>query len=150
FDAGCSNCILHDHECDHGAPRSLCKHCEKGRLSHCSYNFAVADHARATNHLEPYTRLSNERVTSSSPICPLPRADYELAREQLFRASARIAEDLRPLWGQLLTDAEAELSIDYRAAIQCYPFISDPRWADLPTDEDLPTLIEFLLRRAAR
>ncbi|KAJ7681543.1 hypothetical protein B0H14DRAFT_2655244 [Mycena olivaceomarginata] len=41
-------------------PRALCEHCEKGRLSHCSHNFSVADHARAANHLEPYTRLANE------------------------------------------------------------------------------------------
>jgi hypothetical protein len=117
----------------------------------------------------------NELITNLSAA----RADYELAREQLFRASARIAvasnrvstwlrgvitnlgvyglpriteipEALRPLWGQLLEDAEVDLSVDYRAAIQRYPFISDPRRADLPADEDLPTLIEFLSRRAAR
>ncbi|KAJ7805479.1 hypothetical protein B0H14DRAFT_3485156, partial [Mycena olivaceomarginata] len=164
FDAGCANCILRDRECDHGAPRSLCEHCEKGRLSHCTHNFSVVDHARG-----------NELITDLSAA----RADYELAREQLFRASARIAvasnrvstwirgvitnlgvyglpriteipEALRPLWGQLLEDAEADLSVEYRAAIQRYPFISDPRRADLPSDEDLPTLIEFLTRRAAR
>ncbi|KAJ7887873.1 hypothetical protein B0H14DRAFT_3430498 [Mycena olivaceomarginata] len=128
FDAGCSNCILRDHECDHGAPCSLC---------------------------------GNELITDLSAA----RADYELAQEQLFRASARIAVASnrvstwirgRPFalsggscWGQLLTDAEAELSVEYRAAIQRYPFISDPRRADLPSDEDLPTLIEFLTRRAA-
>ncbi|KAJ7800944.1 hypothetical protein B0H14DRAFT_2576198 [Mycena olivaceomarginata] len=179
FDAGCSNCILRDRECDHGTPRSLCEHCEKGRLSHCSHNFSVVDHARAANHLEPYTRLSNERGNELITDLSAARADYELAREQLFRASARIAvasnrvstwirgvitnlgvyglpriteipEALRPLWGQLLEDAEVDLSVDYRAAIQRYPFISDPRRADLPADEDLPTLIEFLSRRAAR
>ncbi|KAJ7729892.1 hypothetical protein B0H14DRAFT_3518199 [Mycena olivaceomarginata] len=171
FDAGCANCILRDRECDHGAPRSLCEHCEKGRLSHCTHNFSVVDHARAANHLEPYTRLSNER--GNELITDLSAA------QQLFRASARIAvasnrvstwirgvitnlgvyglpriteipEALRPLWGQLLEDAEADLSVEYRAAIQRYPFISDPRRADLPSDEDLPTLIEFLTRRAAR
>ncbi|KAJ7318045.1 hypothetical protein DFH08DRAFT_971523 [Mycena albidolilacea] len=171
FDTGCSNCILHDHECDHGDLRSLCEHCEKGRLSHCSHNFSVVDHARATNHLEPYTRLSNER--GNELITDLSAA------QQLFHASARIAvasnrvstwirgvitnlgvyglpriteipEALRPLWGQLLEDAEAELSVEYRAAIQRYPFISDPRRADLPSDEDLPTLIELLTCRAAR
>ncbi|KAJ7301340.1 hypothetical protein DFH08DRAFT_993807 [Mycena albidolilacea] len=179
FDAGCANCILRDRECDHGALRSLCEHCEKGRLSHCTHNFSVVDHARAANHLEPYTRLSNEcgneLITDLSAAC----ADYELTREQLFRASARIAvasnrvstwirrvvtnlgvyglprimeipAALRPLWGQLLEDAEVDLSVDYRAAIQRYPFISDPRRADLPSDDDLPTLIEFLTRRAAR
>ncbi|KAJ7300347.1 hypothetical protein DFH08DRAFT_828545 [Mycena albidolilacea] len=180
FDAGCSNCILRDRdrECDHGAPRSLCEHCEKGRLSHCSHNFSVVDHARTANHLEPYTRLSNERGNELITDLSAARADYELAREQLFRASARIAvasnrlstwicgvitnlgvyglpriteipEALRPLWGQLLEDAEADLSVNSRAAIQCYPFISDPRRAHLPADEDLPTLIEFLSRRAA-
>ncbi|KAJ7821296.1 hypothetical protein B0H14DRAFT_3471602 [Mycena olivaceomarginata] len=160
-------------------PRSLCEHCEMGRLSHCSHNFSVVDHARAANHLEPYTRLSNERGNELITDLSAARADYELAREQLFRASARIAvasnrvstwirgvitnlgvyglpriteipEALRPLWGQLLEDAEADLSVEYRAAIQRYPFISDPRRADLPSDEDLPTLIEFLTRRAAR
>jgi hypothetical protein len=117
----------------------------------------------------------NELITDLSAA----RADYELARKQLFRASARIAvasnrvsawirqtvadlgpyglpriteipEALRPLWGQLLIEAEAELSVDYRAAVMHYLFISDPRRTDLPTDEDLPTLIEFLTRRAAR
>ncbi|KAJ7300360.1 hypothetical protein DFH08DRAFT_828533 [Mycena albidolilacea] len=135
--------------------------------------------ARAANHLEPYTRLSNERGNELITDLSAARADYELAREQLFRASACIAvasnrvsawirgvitnlgvyglpriteipEALRPLWGQLLEDAEVDLSVDYRAAIQRYPFISDPRRADLPSDEDLPTLIEFLTRRAAR
>ncbi|KAJ7696125.1 hypothetical protein B0H14DRAFT_2650305 [Mycena olivaceomarginata] len=115
----------------------------------------------------------NELITDLSAA----RADYELAREQLFRASACIAvvsnrvsawicgvvtnlgphglphiteipEDLRPLWGQLLIEAEAELSVNYRAAIMRYPFISDPCQNDLPTDEDLPTLIEFLTRHA--
>jgi hypothetical protein len=61
-----------------------------------------------------------------------------------------IPEALRPLWGQLLLDAEAELSIDYRAAIMCYLFISDARRTDLPTDEDLPVLIDFLSRCATR
>jgi hypothetical protein len=110
----------------------------------------------------------NELITDLSAA----RADYELAREQLYRASARIAvasncgvitnlgvyglphiteipEALRSLWEQLLEDAEADLSVDYRAAIRCYPFISDPRRADLPANEDLPTLIEFLTHRAA-
>ncbi|KAJ7346256.1 hypothetical protein DFH08DRAFT_810088 [Mycena albidolilacea] len=89
FDAGCANCILRDRECDHGAPRSLCEHCEKGRLSHCTHNFSVVDHARAANHLEPYTRLSNERGNELITDLSAARADYELAREQLFRASAR-------------------------------------------------------------
>ncbi|KAJ7815024.1 hypothetical protein B0H14DRAFT_2603741 [Mycena olivaceomarginata] len=171
FNAGCSNCILCDCECDNGAPRSLCEHCEKGHLSHCSHNFSVADHARAANHLKPYTRLLNER--GNELITDLSAA------QQLFRASMSISvtsnrvstwirgvitnlgvyglpriteipEALRPLWGQLLTDAEADLSVDYRTAIKHYLFISDPRRADLPTDEDLPTLIEFLTRRAAR
>jgi hypothetical protein len=114
----------------------------------------------------------NELITDLSAA----HADYELAREHLFHASARIAiasargsakrsrrwgctdspriteipEALRPLWGQLLIDAEAELSVDYRAAVMSYPFISDPCWTNLPTDEDLPTLIEFLTRCAAR
>jgi hypothetical protein len=117
----------------------------------------------------------NELITDLSTA----RADYKLTREQLFRASARLAvasnrasawirrvitdlgpyglphmldipEALRPLWGQLLVDAEAELSVDYQAAITRYPFIRDPRRTDLPTDEDLPTLIEFLTCRAAR
>ncbi|KAJ7745241.1 hypothetical protein B0H14DRAFT_3514551 [Mycena olivaceomarginata] len=123
----------------------------------------------------PKPASGNELITDLSAA----RADYELTREQLFRASARIAiasnhistwirgvitnlgvyglpriteipEALRPLWGQLLEDAEAELSVEYRAAIQRYPFISDPRRADLPSDEDLPTLIEFLTCRTAR
>ncbi|KAJ7318618.1 hypothetical protein DFH08DRAFT_971356 [Mycena albidolilacea] len=178
FDTGCSNCIFRDRKCDHGAPRTLCEHCDKGCLSHCSHNFSVADHARAANHLEPYARLSNERGNELITDLSAARADYELAREQLFRASARIAvvsnhvstwirgvisnlgvyglpriteipEALRPLWGQLLADAEVDLSVNYRAAIQRYPFISDTRWADLPSDEDLPILIEFLTCRAA-
>ncbi|KAJ7657061.1 hypothetical protein B0H14DRAFT_3540673 [Mycena olivaceomarginata] len=161
-------------------PRSLCEHCEKGHLSHCSHNFWLPDHTRAANHLEPYTQLSNERngnelITDLSAA----RADYELAQEQLFRASARIAvasnrvstwirgvitnlgvyglprimeipEALRPLWGQLLTDAEAELSVKYPGRNPAIPVISDPRRAYLPTNEGLPTLIEFLTRRAAR
>jgi hypothetical protein len=55
-----------------------------------------------------------------------------------------IPEALHRLWGQLLLDAEAELSVNYRAAIMCYPFISDARRTDLPTDEDLLVLIDFL------
>jgi hypothetical protein len=116
----------------------------------------------------------NELITDLSTAC----ADYKLACEHLFCASARIAvasnhvsawirqtvallglyslprmtdipEALRPLWGQLLLDTEAELSVDYRVAITRYPFISDARQTDLPTDEDLPVLIDFLSRRAA-
>jgi hypothetical protein len=117
----------------------------------------------------------NELITDLSAA----RADYELACEQLFCASTRIAvvsnrisawicqtvaglgpyglpymleipEALCPLWGQLLIEAEAELSVDYWAAIMCHPFISDPRRTNLATDEDLPTLLEFLTRRATR
>jgi hypothetical protein len=111
----------------------------------------------------------NELITDLSAA----RADYELARQQLFRASARLAvasncvggwihqmvsslgpyglpriteipEALRPLWGQLLLDSESQLSFDYRAAVMHYPFISNARQTDLPTDEDLPILIDYL------
>jgi hypothetical protein len=106
------------------------------------------------------------------------RSDYELACEQLFHASDHLAvasnrisawicrmvallgpyglpcmteipEALCPLWGQLLLDSEAELSVDYRAAVMCYPFISDAHRMDLPTDEDLPILIDYLTRHTA-
>ncbi|KAJ7879532.1 hypothetical protein B0H14DRAFT_2566708 [Mycena olivaceomarginata] len=151
FDAGCSNCILRDRECDHGAPCSLCEHCDKGCLSHCSHTFAVANHARAANHLEPYTRLSNKRGNELITDLSAARASYKLTHLGPYGLPRMldIPEALRPLWGQLLIDAEAELSVDYRAAIMRYPFISDPRRTDLPTDEDLPTLLEFLTRRAA-
>ncbi|KAJ7853556.1 hypothetical protein B0H14DRAFT_2758354 [Mycena olivaceomarginata] len=178
FDAGCATCILRDRECEHGTPGTICDHCSKGRVSHCSHTFVVADHTRAANHLEPYTRLSNE-PTSSSLTWPLPVLTMSSFREHLFRASTRLAiasnrvgawirqtvsslgphglpmmaelpEELRPLWAQLLLDSEAELSVDYRDAIRRYPFISDSRRTDLTTDEDLPILVDFLLRRAAR
>ncbi|KAJ7755266.1 hypothetical protein B0H14DRAFT_2635296 [Mycena olivaceomarginata] len=135
-------------------PRSFCEHCNKGCLSHCSHTFAVTDHSRATNHLEPYTRLSNECGNELITDLPLPVPITNLpANTSSVPApvsQSRIPEALRPLWGQLLIDAEAELSVDYRAAVMRYLFISDPRRTDLPTDEDLPTLIEFPTHRAAR
>lgn len=122
----------------------------------------------------PFTG-GNELITDLSAA----RADYELVREQLFRASARLAiasnrvgawirqtvaslgpdglpgvtelpEELRPLWAQFLLDSQAELSVDYRAAVLRYPFISDGRLSDAPTDEDLQILVDYLSRRAAR
>jgi hypothetical protein len=61
-----------------------------------------------------------------------------------------IPEALRPLWGQLLLDSESELSVDYQATVMRYPFISDARRTDLPTDENLPILIAYLSQRATR
>ncbi|KAJ7694938.1 hypothetical protein B0H14DRAFT_3530447 [Mycena olivaceomarginata] len=172
------NCVFHNRDCEHGVPGTLCDHCNKGRLSHCSHTFTVSDHTRAANHLEPYTRLSNERGNELITDLSTARADYELAREQLFRASARLAvasnrvgawireltaslgadglpgmaelpEELQPIWAQLLLDSETELSNDYRAAVLRYPFISDPRRTESTNDQDLSVLIDFLARRAA-
>jgi hypothetical protein len=107
------------------------------------------------------------------------RADYELARESLFRASSRLAvtsnrvgawirevtaslgadglpgmdeipEELQPLWGQLLLDSQAQLSIDYRAAILQYPFLSDTRRSGSTSDDELQGLLDILARRAVR
>ncbi|KAJ7691874.1 hypothetical protein B0H14DRAFT_2651877 [Mycena olivaceomarginata] len=163
FDAGCSNCVFRNRDCEHGVPGTLCDHCNKGRLSHCSHTFTVSDHTRAANHLEPYTRLSNERGNELITDLSTARADYELAREQLFRASARLAvasnrvgawireltaslgadglpgmaelpEELQPIWAQLLLDSEKEF---------------DPRRTESTNDQDLSVLIDFLARRAA-
>lgn len=113
------------------------------------------------------------------PHLTAAHADYELARSQLFCASARLAvasnrigawihqtfallgpdglpgmvellEEFRPFWAQLLLNYEVELSLDYWAAVLYYPFISDSCWTDSTTDEDLPILIDFLSYRAAR
>ncbi|KAJ7895590.1 hypothetical protein B0H14DRAFT_3426202 [Mycena olivaceomarginata] len=147
------------------SPGTLCDHCNKGRLSHCSHTFTVSDHTRAANHLEPYTRLSNERGNELITDLSTARADYELAREQLFRASARLAvasnrigawiremttslgpdglpgmaelpEELQPIWAQLLLDSETELSNNYRASVLRYPFISDPCRTESTNDKD--------------
>jgi hypothetical protein len=101
------------------------------------------------------------------------RADYELAREQLFRAGSRLSvtgnrvgawirerisslgadglpgmaellKELQPIWAQLLLDSQQDLSVDYRAAILQYPFISDPCRTESTTDGDLAALINFL------
>ncbi|KAJ7790174.1 hypothetical protein B0H14DRAFT_2626293 [Mycena olivaceomarginata] len=142
-------------------------------------HFVICTCGPARAHYNGTTGTVVQVATSSSPTSPLPVPTMSSpestssvpARVSLSRAIAsvlgsagvisnlgvyglpritEIPEALRPLWGQLLTDAEAELSIEYRAVIQRYPFISDPRRDDLPTDEDLPTLIEFLMCRAAR
>ncbi|KAJ7792113.1 hypothetical protein B0H14DRAFT_2624321 [Mycena olivaceomarginata] len=91
FNAGYSNCVLRDRECDHGALSSICEHCNKGCSSHCSHTFAVSDHSHAANHLELYTRLSNECGNELITDLFTAHADYKLAHEQLFCASARLA-----------------------------------------------------------
>ncbi|KAJ7784048.1 hypothetical protein B0H14DRAFT_2630705 [Mycena olivaceomarginata] len=172
FDAGCSNCVFRNRDCAHGVPGTLCDHCKKGRLSHCTHTFTVPEHVQAANYIEPYARLSNQHLSAA-------RADYELARESLFRASSRLAvtsnrvgawirevtaslgadglpgmdeipEELQPLWGQLLLDSQAQLSIDYRAAILQYPFLSDTRRSGSTSDDELQGLLDILARRAAR
>ncbi|KAJ7794376.1 hypothetical protein B0H14DRAFT_3497044 [Mycena olivaceomarginata] len=179
FDAGCSNCVFRNRECEHGVPGALCDHCNKGRLSHCSHTFTVSDHTRAANHIEPYTRLSNECGNELVTDLSAARADYELAREQLFRAGSRLSvagnrvgawirerisslgadglpgmaelpKELQPIWAQLPLDSQRDLSVDYRAAILQYPFISDPRRTESTTDGDLAALINFLEHRDAQ
>ncbi|KAJ7817904.1 hypothetical protein B0H14DRAFT_2601627 [Mycena olivaceomarginata] len=130
--------------------------------------------SRTTPALPTTSNRGNELITDLSTA----RADYELAREQLFRASARLAvasnrvgawiheltaslgadglpgmaelpEELQPIWAQLLLDSETELTNDYRAAVLRYPFISDARRTESTNDQDLSVLIDFLARRAA-
>ncbi|KAJ7792198.1 hypothetical protein B0H14DRAFT_2624183 [Mycena olivaceomarginata] len=124
---------------------------------------------------EPTVVSGNELITDLSAA----HADYELAWEQLFCASACLAiasncvsdwihqtvaslgpdglpgvadllEELHPLWAQLLLDSQAELSVDYRAAVLRYLFISDTHLSNVPTDEDLLVLIDFLSHHPAR
>jgi hypothetical protein len=61
-----------------------------------------------------------------------------------------IPEELQPLWGQLLLDSQAQLSIDYRAAILQYPFLSDTRRSGSTSDDELQGLLDILARRAVR
>ncbi|KAJ7300605.1 hypothetical protein DFH08DRAFT_828295 [Mycena albidolilacea] len=65
FDAGCSNYVFRNRECDHGVPGALCDHCNKGRLSHCSHNFTISDHTRASNHLKPLKRCTSYMTRNS-------------------------------------------------------------------------------------
>ncbi|KAJ7760316.1 hypothetical protein B0H14DRAFT_2634215 [Mycena olivaceomarginata] len=173
FDAGCSNCIFRNRECEHGKPGALCDHCNKGRLSHCSHTFTVPEHLQAANYIEPYANLSNQRGNELLLDLSAARIDYELARESLFRASSRLAvasnrvgawirevtaslgadglpgmaeipEELQPLWGQLLLDSQSQLTVDYRAAIMQYPFLSDTRRTEPTSDDDLQQLLDIL------
>ncbi|KAJ7811541.1 hypothetical protein B0H14DRAFT_3479650 [Mycena olivaceomarginata] len=160
FDAGCSNCVFRT-------------------PFHCSHTFTVSDHTRAANHLELYTQLSNERGNKLVTDLPTARANYKLAWEQLFRAGACLAvasnrvgawicgmisslgpdrlpgmaelpEELQPLWAQLLLDSQRDLSVDYRATVLQYPFISDPCRTESTTDGDFAALLDFLERRTAQ
>ncbi|KAJ7819710.1 hypothetical protein B0H14DRAFT_2600459 [Mycena olivaceomarginata] len=162
FDAGCSNCIFHNRDCEHGKPGVLCDHCKKGRLSHCTHTFTVPEHVQAANHIEP----GNELLDLSAA-----RIDYELARESLFHASSHlvvtsnrvgawirevtaslgadglprmdeIPAELQPLW--------AQLTIDYRTAIMQYPFLSDTCHTESTSDDELQQLLNILARRATR
>jgi hypothetical protein len=63
---------------------------------------------------------------------------------------AEIPEELQPLWGQLLLDSQSQLTVDYRAAITQYPFLSDTRRTEPTSDDDLQQLLDILARRAAR
>ncbi|KAJ7717921.1 hypothetical protein B0H14DRAFT_2643463 [Mycena olivaceomarginata] len=116
----------------------------------------------------PTPGCGNELVTDLSAA----RADYELAREQLFRTGSRLSvaghrvgawirgrissleptlpKELQPIWAQLLLDSQRDLSVDYRTAVLQYPFISDPRRTESTTDGDLAALINFLEHRDAQ
>jgi hypothetical protein len=61
-----------------------------------------------------------------------------------------IPEELQPLWGQLLLDSQAQMTIDYRAAIMQYPFLSDTRRTESTSNDELQELLDILPRRAAR
>jgi hypothetical protein len=60
-----------------------------------------------------------------------------------------IPEELQPLWGQLLLNSQAQLTVDYRAAIMQYPFLSDSRRSESTSDGKLQQLLDILARRAA-
>ncbi|KAJ7710242.1 hypothetical protein B0H14DRAFT_2646105 [Mycena olivaceomarginata] len=166
FDAGCSNCIFRNRDCEHGKPGLLCDHCNKGHLSHCSHTFTVPEHIRAANYIKSYANLSNQHGNELLLDLSAAHIDYELARESLFRASSHLAvtsnrvgawirevtaslganglpgmdeipEELQPLWGQLLLDSQAQLTVDYRAAIMQYPFLSDSRRSESTSDGEL-------------
>jgi hypothetical protein len=61
-----------------------------------------------------------------------------------------IPEELQPLWGQLLLDSQAQLTVDYHAAITQYPFLSDSRRSEPTSKGELQQLLDILARRAAR
>ncbi|KAJ7813502.1 hypothetical protein B0H14DRAFT_3477914 [Mycena olivaceomarginata] len=96
--------------------------------------FTVPEHVQAANYIEPYARLSNQRGNELLLDLSAARADYELARESLFRASSRLAVTSNRVgaWIREVTACWAQLSIDYRAAILQYPFLSDTRRSDPP------------------
>ncbi|KAJ7318517.1 hypothetical protein DFH08DRAFT_819795 [Mycena albidolilacea] len=179
FDAGCSNCVFRNRECEHGKPGTLCDHCKKGRLSHCTHTFTVPEHVQAANHIEPYAHPSNQRGNKLLFDLSATRVDYELAHESLFRASSCLAvtsnrvgawickvtaslgadglpgmdeipDELQPLWGQLLLDSQAQMTVDYRTAIMQYPFLSDTRHTESTSNDELQELLNILARRAAR
>ncbi|KAJ7759832.1 hypothetical protein B0H14DRAFT_3511300 [Mycena olivaceomarginata] len=117
-------------------PYSLCEHCKKGHLSHCSHNFSV--------------------VTSSSPTSSAARADYELAREQLFCSPARVSPSqviarLFVLSGDNSSPTPRRTCPSI-TGLRSSATRSSATLAELtlPTDEDLLTLIELLTHRAAR
>ncbi|KAJ7722470.1 hypothetical protein B0H14DRAFT_3520321 [Mycena olivaceomarginata] len=161
FDAGCSNCVFRNRDCAHGVPGTLCDHCKKGRLSHCTHTFTVPEHVQAANYIEPYARLSNQRgnellldfsrlaVTSNRVGAWIREVTASLGADGL-PGMDEIPEELQPLWGQLLLDSQAQLSIDYRAAILQYPFLSDTRRSGSTSDDELQELLDILARRAAR
>ncbi|KAJ7675508.1 hypothetical protein B0H14DRAFT_3537073 [Mycena olivaceomarginata] len=123
FDAGCSNCIFRNRDCEHGKPGVLCDHCKKGHLSHCTHTFTVPEHVQAANHIELYANLSNQLGNELLLGLSSARIDYELARDHFadgLPGMDEIPEELQPLWGQLLLDSQAQMTIDYHAAIMQY------------------------------
>ncbi|KAJ7854169.1 hypothetical protein B0H14DRAFT_3449770 [Mycena olivaceomarginata] len=66
-------------ECEHGTPGTLCDHCKKGHLSHCTHTFTVPEHVQAANHIEPYAHLSNQCGNALLFDLSAARVDYELA-----------------------------------------------------------------------
>jgi hypothetical protein len=61
----------------------------------------------------------------------------------------KIPEELQPLWGQLLLDSQAQLTVDYHAAIMQYLFLSDTRRTESTSDDELQQLLDILVRRTA-
>jgi hypothetical protein len=60
-----------------------------------------------------------------------------------------IPEELQPLWGQLLLDSQAQLTVDYRAAIMQYLFLSDGRRTESTSGGELQQLLDILVLCAA-